>query len=527
MKSPNYLAEPQIQYLSQLLDEIHNGTLFVPKFQRDLVWTDEQRLDFLHSISEGIPIGSLFVWHTSQSDLAILDNIGGLPVPPLPETPDTPRAYLLDGYKRLSTLFGAIKRPSEKMSKKTDVVNGIDWRFFYDLEKEEFVLQGRRKIKPTWLPVNVLLDSLALLRFQYQLETLGYEEWIVRSDQLSNAFRHYKMTVLSIATNDLEYATTAFQRINSKGTSLGEFDMVATLIGRDVFDLNAEMLKVREKLIEVGWGTLEDKFILSACRATLGLEFYKANVKATSQKLRDKPEILDEVTANLIRAARFLAQHCGIQSPEMLPYGYQSVLLSEALRVNPRPTKKVSQQLKNWLWRTAYTEELSSINEANLPRVLKQILKLAHGHAYTIGKAKMAPFPKNLNFNFSTARAKLLILRLAELKPQYSSGKPLEVGKLLALFGSRAILRLLPDYASVPENCFIVEPTDISKFRKTLLKPTKPWNEALFVSHAISNEAAQALKGGDYKKFLSLRQQKLIEIEKSFVKALGLDYESG
>jgi hypothetical protein len=63
------------------------------------------------------------------------------------------------------------------------------------------------------MPVNVLLDSLALLKFQ---RTLKDEKLIEKTNQLSNTFRNYKIVVVPIATDDLEYATTVFRRINSK-----------------------------------------------------------------------------------------------------------------------------------------------------------------------------------------------------------------------------------------------------------------------------------------------------------------------
>jgi len=47
--------------------------------------------------------------------------------------------------------------------------------------------------------------------------------------------------------------------------------------------------------------------------------------------------------------AKFLSE-CGIYTPKMLPYGYQSVLLAEAIRANPFPNDAVYQLFKTWLW---------------------------------------------------------------------------------------------------------------------------------------------------------------------------------
>ncbi|RKZ77256.1 MAG: hypothetical protein DRQ57_00785 [Gammaproteobacteria bacterium] len=534
MSIQSSISEPQIKYLYQLLDQIENGKLFVPKFQRGFVWKDNQRLNLLRSIKSGIPIGSLLLWETTQYDLITFDKIGGLSVPPPPKpNSQIPRVYLLDGHQRLSTLFGTLKRPvNEALENKANIVDEINWRIYYDLEEEDFILLKMREIpKYNWLPANVLLDSLALLKF---LRTLKDDELIQRADQLSKTFISYKIPLVVVETDDLEHATTAFQRINSTGTKMSNVDMVAALSWSKDFDLKEKIREVQEKLADVDWAELDEKLILSACKAILELEIYKANAETTSKKIKKNPKILDEVAKNFIQVAKFL-QDCGIYSPQMLPYGYQSVLLEEAIRANPLPNDTVFQELKNWLWRTAYTEEFSGINEASMQRALDNILSLAKGEIYEIGtlKEKIVPFPKQ--FHFKSSRAKLLALRLAELKPRHIDGTLLKAGELLGLHGNYAIIRLNSNYPSIPENCFIFELKEASKFRNYLLNnrlnqdslfpSLGDWDKDFLDSHAISKIAAQALKQGDYEKFLSERRKTLIKLEKSFIQPLGLDYD--
>ncbi len=523
MSTPNSIAEPQIKYLYQLLDQIEKGRLFVPKFQRCFIWKDEQRLELLQSIKLGIPIGSFLVWETTQYRLATLKKIGGIQVPKIPEpTPGVPRTYLLDGHQRLSTLFGTLKRPvNEALENKANIVDDVDWRIYYDLKNEEFILQLRQQPKPTWMPLNLLLDSLALLKFSRQLTN---DELIQRADQLSRTFTSYKIALVTIETDRLEYATTAFQRINSSGTRMNDVDMLSALSWTEQFDLKEKIAGVQEKLAEVGWQRLDEKVILSACRTILGLELYKANVEETCSKLKDNPTLFDEVATDFIQVAQFL-QKCGIDTPQMLPYSYQSVLLLEAIRENPSFNAHISQRLKDWLWRTAYTETFSGINETNMQRALDNILSIAQGDVYNRVKLKekIAPMPKQ--FKFKSSRAKLLVLRLAELKPQNINGETLKVRELLGLQGRYVVLRLISRYLSATENCFIVEPQKFSEFRNYLLNPTATWPPHFLRSHAISDTAAQALKQGNYERFLSERRNTLIELEKSFIQPLGLDYD--
>jgi hypothetical protein len=553
MSLPNSISEPQIKYLYQILEEIEKGELFMPKFQRNFIWNDEQRLNLLRSIKSGIPIGNHLVWRTNQHDLVTFEHIAGIPVPTPPKRHSRVlRAYLLDGQQRLSTLFGALKRPVSinyqafknetqiidintidvkwknyydlELTQKTNIVDEVDWRIYYDLEAEDFLLlKSRKKPELTWMPVNILIDSFALLRF---LRSLKNEALRIKADQLSKMFFDCIITLVSLESNDLEQATTAFQRLNSGCLARSELGMITALNQIEQFDLQAKILDIQEKLFKVGWETLDDKWILSACKASLELDLCQANVDDMSYELKEDPEMLDEVADSFIQVAQFL-QTCGIYTPQMLPYSYQSVLLAEAFRTNPSPNNAVLKALSLWLWRTAYTEELSGLNDANMQRALEEILSIANGEVYPVDnlKEKIAPLPKRFNFNAS--RAKLLASRLAELKPQAINGEPLPVGELLGLQGKNTILRLLPNLSS-PENCFIVEPKAFFQFRDYLLKTeTKTWETDFLRSHAISDAAAQALKHRSYDQFLSERRQTLIELEKSFIQPLGLDYDLG
>jgi hypothetical protein len=542
MSIPKSILEPQIKYLYQLLAQIESGELLVPKFQRDFLWTDEQRLDLLRSIKSKIPIGSFLIWRTKQYQFATFDLIGGLPVAKSPElNPRYPRDYLLDGQQRLSTLFATLKRPLKTVSKteiitfkalvricydledEDNIVDDIDWRIFYDLEAEDFLLQRHQTPKPTWIPVSLFLNSFGPRAFS---RVLKHEELKVRASQLSKIFTDYTVMPVYLESNDLQQATTAFQRLNNVCTPKGELEMAVALNWNERFFLTEKIADVQEKIAEASWTKLDEKLILSACRVSLEWEFCEIYPDEIIKELKEDPETFDDVADSFIQVAQFL-QTCGIYTPQMLPYSYQSVLLAEAFRTNPSPNNAVLKALSTWLWRTAYTEDLSGLNDANMQRALEEILSLANGEVYPASnlKEKIAPLPKRFNFNAS--RAKLLALRLAELKPQAINGELLPVGELLGLQGKNAILRLLPNLSS-PENCFIVEPKAFFQFRDYLLKTeAKTWENDFLRSHAISDAAAQALKLHSYDQFLSERRQTLIELEKSFIQPLGLDYDLG
>ncbi len=99
-------SEPQSLPFANLLNDIENGTVKVPQFQREFVWSKQKSADLLDSILKGYPIGTFILWKTKESLRSVRD-IGGAVLPVTPDGDFT--EYVLDGQQRLTSLFAAIK----------------------------------------------------------------------------------------------------------------------------------------------------------------------------------------------------------------------------------------------------------------------------------------------------------------------------------------------------------------------------------------------------------------------------------
>src|ERR1035441_9649795 len=93
------LPEPQSVTFTSLFAEIEDGTIKIPQFQRDFVWSKAKSAKLLDSIVKGYPIGTFILWKTNER-LRSIRNLGGVPLP------DTPAGdavkYVLDGQQRLT-----------------------------------------------------------------------------------------------------------------------------------------------------------------------------------------------------------------------------------------------------------------------------------------------------------------------------------------------------------------------------------------------------------------------------------------
>ena len=518
--APAYQTEPQIQFLYQLIDEIAEGHFQIPRFQRPDVWTDDQRLELFRSIRAGTPIGSIMVWRTNTLEMRCYAQLGPYV---LKQPPEGTRTYIIDGHQRLATLFSALYTPPKQAELPENIA-------YYDLAKNDFLFASvSEQPNPTWMPLRYAVDITQLIPFQRGLGGLTDAETLIKNaDMLSGAFKRYKIPVLPIVTNDLDQVTKTFQRVNSQGTVMSEVHMVAALTWSDKFDLNERISQWKEQwLAPQGWGDLDDKIILYACKAALSFDVYDANVDAVSQALREKPDALEEAAGSLVDAASFLRRYCGIRSPRVLPYESHLVPLAEAIRRKPgRDDGADGDALIRWFWLLSY-----SGTRAGLPKLLQTLEHMcAPSSAPPLIPVKLpAPLPAlPKRFDFRSARCKTLALRLAELAG--NSG-----AEWLAREGVEAMPHFFlsptaipPDWLPSPANRILADPRSADQVRSEIIAACGagsaggPESQAVLIRHAISAEAAAALTVQNWDGFYRLRLRALENLEMSFVRRLGL-----
>jgi hypothetical protein len=549
MPTPSYVSEPLVQFLSTILQEVRMGMLQVPHFQRPFLWKLDQQLELLRSIRDGLPIGSIMVWRTHLGKIACYAKLGPhrVPTSPHPENSSAVRQYLLDGVQRLSTLFGALYPPDGKAAieveapafdSDVDVETKSVW---YDLNTRDFVALSTDQIAtPQYaglLPTDALLDTIKLVKLQRQFPEARADVWIEASDEIARAFRDYKIAVVPLVTDDIEVATRTFQRINSQGTVMSEIHMVHALSWSQSFNLLSRIDELAtEHLRPIGWGEIAGDRVLDVYKAALGIEVYGTAADALSQRLRAAPDGLEHAVNNIADAAGFLGEECNIRAPELIPYAHQITLLAEAFRCSRTLDTSRRELLRAWFWLTSYAELFAGISGARLQRMLVDMRAMMDdaaprwSGARPFGLRALQPI-----FDFRSARAKTLALRLAALKPLDPTGEPVDPTELLALHGRQAVNPLLPrsqitgNLHGSPGNRFLVRPQHVGALRDALFA-TAPGaqctlfsasdREELLRSHVVSETALAYLHAGNRDAFIQQRKRDLDDMEKSFVQPL-------
>ena len=54
--------------LSTVLDQVDNGTMLLPEFQRGYVWNRDQVRGLMKSVYRDYPVGALLVWETEVGE---------------------------------------------------------------------------------------------------------------------------------------------------------------------------------------------------------------------------------------------------------------------------------------------------------------------------------------------------------------------------------------------------------------------------------------------------------------------------
>lgn len=549
MSTPSYLGEPRLVRLGKFLEEIKAGELYVPRFQRPFVWTDEQRLALLQSVYLGYPIGSVMVWRTQKWKLQTYEGLGPVRLPVQSADVAAVQQYLLDGHQRMTTLFASLGPglydESELEEAWDNESDGPRWPIYFDLRDEDptsnpFRLGRRRRdegVSDTWLSLSILLDSFALGEFKDQLRKAGGKRELVnRVQAIADTMRDYTIPVVPMATEELEQVTTGFKRVNSGGSKMSEVHMVNALTWSAKFDLLERLDDVQRSLAVAGWASFDQQMIMNVCKAHFGLDIYKASAEELARGLKQEPDVLIKAQRAVLEAARVLSEIAGVGGPAALPYSYQAVLLADALWDRPALNDTVEGELRKWFWLTTLTEYFQSMTGSLFRRAKLHLNELVAGTAQATRPPELSETIEPLvRFDFKSARSRAIALLLAELNPQSpQQGAAFDAKRHLAEHGNEALIRLigtdeLPrerrNYAAGPENRFLLPAREGASFRRALMVPGEQ-SAALAKSHGVSPEALAKLQAADLHGFLFHRQATLWELEEARAREVGLYYFS-
>ena len=236
--------------IADILNDIDNEALALPVFQRGYVWKRRQVRDFMASLYNGYPVGSLLTWTTRAENAEVRNDDASRISGPID--------LLLDGQQRVTSLYGIMK------GKPPPFFDG-DSRAFTDLhfnlEKEEFEFYAPVKMgnDPLWISVSGLFTSNDDQQWmsqlpdapEYNTNLRAYMRKAQRIEDIQNVDLH----VSRITGDDktAEIVVDIFNRVNSGGTKLSKGDLALARIGAGWPSVREEMQQRLDKWKAAGF----------------------------------------------------------------------------------------------------------------------------------------------------------------------------------------------------------------------------------------------------------------------------------
>ncbi|MBT2390680.1 DUF262 domain-containing protein [Streptomyces sp. ISL-1] len=417
--------DSNVPRLVTVVDRVLEGDVVLPKFQRNFVWTRQQILDLLDSVSRNYPIGSVLLWQSTEQ-LASERTVAGLSVGE--QRHGYPVNYILDGQQRLATICGALHwEPSNDPDSA--------WNIVYDLELQEFRhATTLAEPSPHVVPVRLLSDGF---EFADRASKAGSAELQERAKALYNRFSNYQIAVITLRGMPSTEVAKVFERINSTATPLTVVDLMRAATWSPEFDLKDEIDTLLGVLDRKRYGRVDTKTVLRTISAAAGFGFSRDDMNL--MRNLDHAELEDAVKAAgeaSKLAVDFLTTQIRTPRATALPYYNQFAVLVEIFRQAPKPTAAQFDAIERWFWLTASGEYFKGWNSRQMADDREAVRAFAQGESADIEVG--AGLPRNVlwrrsQFRTTNAPSKLLGLLLAEAHPvDLRHGRRIDTDKALS-----------------------------------------------------------------------------------------------
>jgi hypothetical protein len=250
--------------LGKLLDQIVEGQIQLPDFQRGWVWDDSHIRSLLVSIARSFPIGSIMLLETGGPARFQVRPLEGLTLSSDERAPA--ELLILDGQQRLTSLVQVLKLEAP-VKTKDDKGHDVQRLYYIDIEKslagddgveDAIVAVDERRTLRTNFGRDIVLD-LASQAKEFEafcfpcnqiLNSDQWEEGLMAHDaakfarymefrkRVLNAFREYYLPVIRLQKETSKEAVClVFEKVNTGGMPLSVFDLVTASYAADGFNL--------------------------------------------------------------------------------------------------------------------------------------------------------------------------------------------------------------------------------------------------------------------------------------------------
>jgi len=538
----NFRINTRVRRLFQYLEDFELGRIKVPPFQRDFEWNNRQKLDLLDSLKSGFPIGSVLFWQAKDENLFIESRDQKVGAYFLPNFKND-SFYILDGYQRLSTLFGCFIDPNKTALRRDDVEWKKSFDIVYNLHEDQFEFNRKTHTElPIFqIPLFHFIDGEKFYDFQTKLIEKNISEnlkkkYIQLYKNFGAIISGYDLPSIDLVGASVKEAVEIFSRLNSRGKVITNDWKVSALSFSNErnFRLGTEIDYLFERLERYNFFYKKSDrkskrdLILKCIISAFGkIYFDVSNVSNDLEQLARRSDFIDisrKTLGSIEKAVKFLYEEILILDSILLPYNNHLIFITEFFNHVVNPSRTQLNKLKTWFWQTTYSNYFTIYNLAKQRIAYDHFMNFVHNEnlnpIYFDKEKKLESLDFPLKISMKSVRSKaltLFMLNFSLYQFNILSSDNLNKDKILT-YSDLKIFSNFPkhDSKNIPENT-IFYIVDRSLIDNRELKDFI--GERYFISNDMKNMESDL--------FLSKRLTKIKKNEKLFVERLDLIYSLG
>jgi hypothetical protein len=355
--------------IARIFQELEQGNMRIPRFQREYVWERSKIVKLLNSIAKSYPIGSFFLWETDTSMEALVRDVEELGFPAKPEGKRF--MFILDGQQRITSLYVALNGKS---------LHGIDYSTIcYNLDRREFTiprLKTEQHNVPVWKIWNE--DACMELVMEYTLKGDTGRAHAQAIMQCKNMLKTYPVSVIMSRDMEVDEVINIFERINQGGKRLSLFDLVNAAAWDEDFDLREQIDKFWSEPNVRSWGWIGYEIYAQALSLNLKGDCSKlVQLKLTAEECKS----VWERTKECIRVTIDYLKRLGAQQLTFLPYANMIPVVQYYLyKGNYNGIQAQHKQLiEDWFWTVTFSKRYSSSTLTRMNEDVKWIDRMLAG----------------------------------------------------------------------------------------------------------------------------------------------------
>ena len=416
--------------LNSLLNQVENGGIQLPDFQRGWVWDDDRIKGLLTSISRGFPIGAVM---TLEAGGEI--RLKARPIEGVDEIAASPSTFLLDGQQRLTSLYQSLRHPGpvdthDNRNKRIKRWYYVDMKAATDADPEDAVIsvpENRMTTRDFGREVTLNLSTRESEYKEHKIPTeqlmspmkwmMGYVTYWNEADPDFDAmeffssfndavvaqFTEYQLPVISLGKQTPKEAVCAvFEKVNTGGVVLNVFELATASFAADAehFSLRDDWGERKERLYNRPGGVLQgldgNQFlqVVALLKTQEDRRAAISQVKTGQQvpaigcrrrdilnlNLNDYQRWADRVEQGFADAGEFLVSQY-VYGSRNVPYGTQLVPLAALfveLGQELRPFNAKA-KLEQWYWSGVFGEAYGGTVETQFALDLEEVSRWVRG----------------------------------------------------------------------------------------------------------------------------------------------------